>query len=81
MLAKNFIFIDFFAVKVDGSDVNPGICLYENSLQIPALTSLPSTLAAKKSMKMKFTADNILILQFFSGESKDYKYGKLPQTL
>ena len=27
MPAENFIFIDFFAVKVDGSDVNPGICL------------------------------------------------------
>ena len=24
--AENFIFIDFFAVKVDGSDINPGIC-------------------------------------------------------
>ena len=28
--AEKFIFIDFFAVKVDGYDVKPGICLYEN---------------------------------------------------
>ena len=35
------------------------ICLYENSLQIPGLTSLPSTLTAKKSMKMKFSANKI----------------------
>ena len=30
MSAENFIFIDVFAVKVDGNDVNQGICLYEN---------------------------------------------------
>ena len=30
MSAENVIFIDFFAVKVDGRDVNQGICLYEN---------------------------------------------------
>ena len=28
--AEKFIFIYFFAVKVDGYDVKPGICLYEN---------------------------------------------------
>ena len=27
MSAENFIFIHFFAVKVDGSDINPGICM------------------------------------------------------
>ena len=59
MSAENFIFIDFVAVKVDGSDVNPGIYLHENSLQIPGLTSLPSTLTAKKSMKIEFSADKI----------------------
>ena len=40
-------------------DVNPGISLNESSLQIPGLTSLPSTLIAKKSIKMKFLADKI----------------------
>ena len=67
--AENFIFIDFFAVKVDGSDVNPGICLYENSLQILGLTSLPSTLTANKSMNMKFSADKIYNI-FFRQNSK-----------
>ena len=52
-------------------------CLYENSLQIPALTS---TLTAKKSMKMKFSAEKKYITIFFR-ESKDYKYVKFPQTL
>ena len=80
MSAENFIFIDSFAVRVDGSDVNPGIRLYENSLQIPgSLTSLPSTLTAKKVYE-----DGIFgrqdILHFCSGESKDYKYVKFPQT-
>ena len=59
MSAENFIFIDLVAVKVDGSDVNPGIYLHENSLQIPGLTSLPSTLTAKKSMRIEFSADKI----------------------
>ena len=80
MSAENFIFIDFFAVKVDGSDVNPGISLHETSLQIPGLTSLPSTLIAKKSMKMKFSADKIYY-KFFSGESKDYKHVKFPDVI
>ena len=48
--------MDFFAVKVDGSDVIAGIC---NSLHIPAMTSLPSTITAKKSMKMTFSSDKI----------------------
>ena len=59
--AKNFIFIDFFAVKVDGSDVNPGIC--ENALQFLQLHTITR------------------YITIFSGESKDYKYVKFPQTL
>ena len=52
--------MDFFAVKVHGSDVIAGISLYENlALQIPAMTSLPSTLTAKKSTKMIFSSDKI----------------------
>ena len=27
MLVENFIFVDFFAVKVNGSDINLGICV------------------------------------------------------
>ena len=59
LVGRNFIFIDVFAVKVDGSDVNPGICKEFSYRQIPGLTSLPLTLTAKKSMKMKFSSDKI----------------------
>ena len=68
MSAENVIFVDVFAVKFDGSDVYPGISLYENSFQIPGLTSLPSHLTAKKSMKMKFLAEKVYY-SFYSGES------------
>ena len=47
--------MDVFAVKVDGSDVIAGIC----NIEIPAMTSLPSTLTAKKSMKMTFSSNKI----------------------
>ena len=78
---KNFIFVDFLAVKVNGSNVKPGICFVtpgyfniqtshgfknfclfsSNHLvtQIPGLTSLPLTLTAKKSTKIKFSNDKI----------------------
>ena len=52
----------------------------KTSLQVPGLTSLPSTLTAKKSLKMKFFCRQD-VLQFFSGELKDYKYVNFPQTL
>ena len=41
--------------------------------QIPGLTSLPSYLTAKKSMKIKFSSDK-RIITIFSEVSKDYKY-------
>ena len=59
MSAENYIFIDFFAVKVDGSDVTMVSVKRFSYRQIPWLTSFPSTLTAKKSMKMKYSADNI----------------------
>ena len=60
MSDKNVIFMDFFAVKVDGSDVIAEISLYENlALQVPAMTSLSSTLTAKKSKKITFSSDKI----------------------
>ena len=73
--------MDFFAVKVDGDDVNPGICkevfIYTDSWVDVTLTSFPSTLTVKKVHE-----DDIFvrqdILQFFSVESKDYKYLKSP---
>ena len=57
----------FFAVKVERFSYG----------EIPAMTSLPSTLTAKKSMKMTFSSDKIYY-NFFSGESIDYKYLKSP---
>ena len=49
----------FFAVKVNGSDVNPRNLCGFSYRQIPGLTSYPSTLTAKKYMKMNFSADKI----------------------
>ena len=51
------------------------------SLQIPGWTSLLSTLTAKKSLYEDEIFVRQDILQFFSGEFKDYKYVKFPQTL
>ena len=36
----------------------------KTTLQIPAMTSLPSTLTAKKSMEMTFSSDKIYITIF-----------------
>ena len=55
----NFIFINVFAVKVDGSDVNFNS---KNVYEYEILSQQD-------------------ISQFFSGESKEYKYSKFPQTL
>ena len=73
MSDENLIFMDFFSVKVDGSDVIAGISLYENrALQIPTMTSLPSTLTAKKSKKITFSSDKIYYN--FSQENPKIKY-------
>ena len=60
---ENVIFMDFFAVKVDGGDVKvtstQESVYMKTSLQIPGLTSFPSTLTAKRSMKMTFSSDKI----------------------
>ena len=52
----------------------------KTSSQIPDLTSLPSTLTAKKSMKTTFSSDKIYY-NFFSEKSKDCRHLKSPQTL
>ena len=54
----------------------------KTSLQIPWLTSLPSALTTKKSMKMKFSADKIYY-NFSQENSKvtNTLYVKFPQTL
>ena len=51
--------MDFFAIKVDGSDVNQESVKRFSYRQIPWVTSFPSTLTAKKSMKMTFSTDKI----------------------
>ena len=59
MLAENFIFIKCFAVKVDRSDFYSGIYLYKNLFPDSWVDVTPSTLTAKTSMKMKFSANKI----------------------
>ena len=56
----------------------------KTSLQIPGYTSLPSTYINSNWVTKKVYEDEIFgrqdILQFFSGEFKDYNYVKFPQT-
>ena len=79
-MTENFIFMDFFAVKVDGSDVNQGICLYEN-LFTDTLVDVTSVNFNSKKVYEDEIFSQQDILQFFSGESKEYKYLKSPQTV
>ena len=51
--------MDFFAAKVDGSDVIVGISLYEYLFTDSRYDITSSNLAAKKSMKMTFSSDKI----------------------
>ena len=80
MLAENFIFIDFFAVKVDRSNVYPGTCLYEN-LFTDSWVDVTSVNFNSKNVNEDEMFGRQDILQFFSGEFKDYKHVKFPQTL
>ena len=82
MSAENFIFIDIFAVKVDGNDVNKGICLhvYEN-LFTDTLVDVTSVNFNSKKVHEDEMFGRQDIVQFFSGEFRDYKYVKCPQTL
>ena len=75
MTAENFIFIDFFAVKVDGSDVNTGICLSENLYPDSWVDVTSVNFSSKKVYEDEIYYN---ILQFFSGESKEYEYSKSP---
>ena len=74
---ENVIFMDFFVVKIDGSDVVAGICK-EVFIERDSRYDIPSV----KFNSEKVHGDDIFvrqdILQFFSGESKDYKYLKSP---
>ena len=79
MSAENFIFVAFFAVKVDGSDVYPGICLYEN-LYTDCWLGVTSVNFNSKKVHEDEIFGRQDILHFFSGEFSDYKYVKFPQT-
>ena len=67
--------MDIFTVKVDGSNVIMGISLYEN-----LFTDSRYDITSVNFNSEKVHEDDIFIrqdiLQFFSGESKDYKYLK-----
>ena len=70
--------MDFFAVKVDGSDVTVGILECFNirtrhKFEDFCLFSLNSTYSMSITVYYNVRQD---ILQFFSGISKDYKYVK-----
>ena len=51
--------MDFLAVKVDGSDVKSESVKRLSCRKIPDLTSLPSTVTAKKYTKTTFSSDKI----------------------
>ena len=74
---ENVIFMDFFAVKFEGSDVIAGISLYEN-----LFTDSRYDVTSINLNSENVHEDDIFvrqdILQFFSGETKDYKYLKSP---
>ena len=71
--------MDFFAVKVDGIDVIPGICkkvfIYRNSRYDLTFVNFNSKKVHEDDI---FVLQDTCILQFFSGESKDCKCLKSP---
>ena len=73
MSDENVIFMDFLAVKVDGSDVIAGICKEVYHISGYDITSVNFN-------SEKVHEDDIFLrqdtLQFLSRESKDYKYLK-----
>ena len=77
MSDENVILMDFFSVKFDGSEVIAGISLYEN-----LFTDSRYDITSVNFNSEKVHEDDIFvrqdILQFFSEESKDYKYLKSP---
>ena len=76
LLDENVIFMVFFAVKVDGSDVIVGISLYENLFTDSRYDITSVNFNSEKVRFDIFVQQDIS--QFFSGESKDYKYLKSP---
>ena len=52
MSDENVIFMDFFAVKVDGSDVIAGISLYENLFTDSRYESIPAEVQPELKFSM-----------------------------
>ena len=78
--AEKFIFLDFFAVKVDGyMTSNKESVDLKTSAHILGLTSVLLTLTAKKVLEDKIFGWQD-ILQFFSWASEDFKYIKSPNA-
>ena len=69
--------MDFFAVEVDGSDVMAGISLYEN-LSTDSRYDITNVNFNSKKVREDDIFVRQDILQFFTGESNDYKYLKSP---
>ena len=76
-MSSSWTFLLLNLTKWHQSDVNPGICLYENLFTDSWVDVISVNFNSKKVHE-----DDIFvrqdILQFFSGESKDYKYLKFP---
>ena len=68
--------MDLFAVKVDRSDVIVGIPLYENLFTDSRYDITSVNFNSEKVHENFFVRQDIL--QFSSGESKDYKNVKSP---
>ena len=77
LLDENVIFMDVFAVEVDGSDVMAGISLYEN-LSTDSRYDITNVNFNSKKVREDDIFVRQDILQFFTGESNDYKYLKSP---
>ena len=77
-LAENFIFKNVFTVNVNGSDVQVGICLYENIFTDSRYDVPHSTLTAKKAAKMKFSVDKILYIRIFLRRIQRLQIFKIP---
>ena len=76
-MSSSWTFLLLNLTKWRQNDVNPGICVYENLFTGSWVDAISVNFNSKKVHE-----DDIFvqqdILQFFSEESKDYKYLKSP---
>ena len=79
MSAEKFIFIDFLLLKLTNMTSNQEYVNMKTSAQIPGLTSLPLTLTAKKSSKIKFSADFTRYITIFLMSIQRFQICKTPK--